>query len=209
MANVGLSTYLHAPLNEETGKYDVPAKLAGAIDFKEALDRNDAKLYADDSLQDSDSSVTGGKITLTVDDDDDVLFAPILGESVTKLQVGEKEFDKVSSKTNDVPVPQGFGFITQKNGGKYKVSFYPKVTFIRADEEAKTKEDKVEYTKPTIEGTLYPVNELYKDKVLCNTLEEAKEVLYTLFGAEYPTESSNSSEQDSTEVNTESETETE
>lgn len=183
MASTGLSTFLHSELSEETGKYTKPEKMAGAIDFKEALDRNDAKLYADNQLQDSDTSVTGGKITLTVDDDEDVIFASILGETVEKVTIGEKEYDKVVSKTNDEPKPQGFGFITKKNGGKYRVTFYPKVKFTRGDEEAKTAEDKTEYTKPTVEGTLYPVNDVYKEKVTVDSVEEAKKVLYNLFGA--------------------------
>ncbi len=185
MANTGLSTFLHAERDDEKGTYAVPGKLAGAIDIKEALDRNDAKLYADNELQDSDNSVTGGKITLTVDDDDDAIFAPVLGETVEEIQVDGKDYKKVISKTMDVPPGQGFGFITQKNGGKYKVSFYPKVKFTRGDEEAKTKEDKTEYTTPSVEGTIYPVDGDYKMKISVNTLEEAKKVLYSLFGHEY------------------------
>lgn len=181
MATTGLSTYLHAERNETTGKYAAPSKLAGAIDFKEQLDRNDAKLYADNELQDSDTSVTGGKITMTVDDDDDTIFAPVLGETVKTVTIGEKTYSKILSKTSDVPVEQGFGFITKKNKGKYRVTFYPRVKFTRGDEEAKTAEDKTEYTKPTVEGTLYPVNGVYKEKVTVDTLEEAVTVLQSLF----------------------------
>lgn len=189
MANTGLSTFLHAERDDEKGTYVVPEKLAGAIDFKEALDRNDAKLYADNELKDSDQSVTGGKVTLTVDDDDDAVFAPVLGETVEEIQVEGSTYNKVISKTMDVPSGQGFGFITQKNAGRFKVTFYPKVRFTRGDEEAKTKEDKTEYTTPTVEGTIYPVDGNYKEKVTTTTLEEAKKVLYYLFGYKYDTSS--------------------
>ncbi len=189
MASIGLSTYLHAKLDELTGAYETPKKMAGAIEFKEALDRSDAKLYSDDQLNDSDTSVTGGKITLTIDDDDDSVFAPILGETVEKANVGGAERDVVISKTDDDPTPQGFGFITKKNGGKYRVTFYPRVKFTRGDEEAKTAEDKTEYTKPTMEGTLYPLNDIYKKKVTVDSLEDAKKALYGLFGAVMPTDS--------------------
>ena len=47
MANTGLSTFMHAKRDEKTGEYAAPGKMAGAIEFKETLDRNDAKLYAD------------------------------------------------------------------------------------------------------------------------------------------------------------------
>jgi len=60
--------------------------LAGAIEFKEALDRNDAKLYADNELKDSDTSCNWWKghiidSTMLMDE----IFAPILGEEVTTL----------------------------------------------------------------------------------------------------------------------------
>lgn len=189
MAGIGLSTYLHAKLDELTGTYDTPSKMAGAIDFKEALDRSDTKLYSDNELTDSDTSVTGGKITLTIDDDDDTIFAPILGETVEKSNVGGAERDVVISKTDDDPTPQGFGYITKKNGGKYRATFYPRVKFTRGDEEAKTAEDKTEYTKPTMEGTLYPVNGIYKKKVTVDSLEDAKKALYGFFGVVMPADS--------------------
>ena len=44
MATTGLSGFVHADFDEDKKTYAKPAKLAGAIEFKEALDRNDAKL---------------------------------------------------------------------------------------------------------------------------------------------------------------------
>ena len=181
MANTGLSTFMHAKRDEKTGEYAAPGKIAGAIEFKETLDRNDAKLYADNELKDSDTSVTGGKLALTVDDDDETVFAPILGATLEEMKVGEKTYQKMVSRTDDEPVYEGFGFITKKNGGKYRVTFYPKVKFVMGDEEAKSAEDKTEYTKPTVEGTLYPVDGEYKVRVITESLEEAKKVLEALF----------------------------
>ena len=45
----------------------------------------------------------------------------------------------------------------------------------------KSAEDKTEYTKPTVEGTLYPVDGEYKVRVITESLEEAKKVLEALF----------------------------
>ena len=56
------------------------------------------------------------------------------------------------------------------------MTFYPKVKFVMGDEEAKSAEDKTEYTKPTVEGTLYPVDGEYKVRVITESLEEAKKV---------------------------------
>ena len=166
MANTGLSTFMHAKRDEKTGEYAAPGKMAGAIEFKETLDRNDAKLYADNELKDSDTSVTGGKLALTVDDDDETVFAPILGATLEEMKVGEKTYQKMVSRTDDEPV---------------YVTFYPKVKFVMGDEEAKSAEDKTEYTKPTVEGTLYPVDGEYKVRVITESLEEAKKVLEALF----------------------------
>lgn len=155
MATLGLKTFLYAPMATETPTYSkAPAKLAGAIEAKVDIEQNDAKLYADDELQDSDESFISGKITLGVDDDDPDIFGPILGKTV------DAESGEVSSNSDDKPMFVGFGYITRNSGEKkYRAKFYPKVKFKDFDTEAKTKQDKLEYVTPSVEGTVYALED--------------------------------------------------
>ena len=77
-------------------------------------------------------SVTGGDITLGIDDDDPAIFGPLLGQKKNSIALsgGEsKTVDVYDATSNDEPIAVGFGYISKKNGGKYKVVFYPKVKF--------------------------------------------------------------------------------
>lgn len=184
MAQVGLKSFLHGELKD--GKYKAPSKLAGAIEFKENLNSNDAKLYADDVLQDSDSSVTGGDITLGIDDDDPAIFGPLLGQKKNSIALsgGEsKTVDVYDATSNDEPIAVGFGYISKKNGGKYKVVFYPKVKFAPYSVDAKTKEEKLEYTTPSVAGTIYPDEQtgLYRRTAVVESEADAVAALKALF----------------------------
>lgn len=183
MAQVGLKAFLHGELKD--GKYKAPSKLAGAIEFKENLNSNDAKLYADDVLQDSDSSVTGGDITLGIDDDP-AIFGPLLGQKKNSIALsgGEsKTVDVYDATSNDEPIAVGFGYISKKNGGKYKVVFYPKVKFAPYSVDAKTKEEKLEYTTPSVVGTIYPDEQtgLYRRTAVVESEADAVAALKALF----------------------------
>lgn len=41
---------------------------------------------------------------MTVDDDDETVFAPILGATLEEMKVGEKTYQKMVSRTDDEPV---------------------------------------------------------------------------------------------------------
>lgn len=182
MANIGLRSFLFAEMNEKKKTYAAPTKLAGAIEFKESLTTNDAKLYADDVLQESDTSISGGNITLGIDDDDDTIFAPLLGKKINIIKVGEEEVVVVTSNTADLPKAVGFGYITSKVGGKYKVHFYPKIKFSPYSIDAKTQEEKMEYTTPSVEGTLFPLEDgTYRKEATVGSLELAVATLKAFF----------------------------
>ena len=185
MASIGLKSFLYGEFYEEKGTYEDPKKLAGAIEFQESLTTNDAKLYADDVLQESDTSVSGGTITLGIDDDDDAIFSPLLGKTVTKIMLEEESIDVSVSNTEDDPKAVGFGYITKKTKGKYKVNFYPKIKFSPYNLEARTKEESLEYTTPSVEGTLFPLeNGDYKKEATVDSEEKAVKLLKSFFVTE-------------------------
>lgn len=157
MANIGLSSYLYGELTITAGKatYAAPAKLAGAIECKVAPEANSAELYADDTLVESDYSIPKGTLTIGIDDDDDSVFGPLLGKTEgTYTPTGENKtpVTTYTSSINDQSKFVGFGYVTAKSGGKYKVRFFKKVKFKPFDSDSKTKGDKLEYTTPSVEG---------------------------------------------------------
>lgn len=190
MASNGLATFLFAPLDEEKSSYGSVKKLAGAISYKEALSKNNASVYADNVKKFEDTSVNGGKITLGVDDDDPAIFAPLLGKKTRKVTVGEASKEIYVGNSEDIPIPVGFGLIEygrNEKGAFYQPVFYPKVVFAPYDKEAETKKENNDYKTPTVEGTLYNIgNGDYKYDNRYDTLLEAVQVLYALFGAEVP-----------------------
>lgn len=192
MATNGLSTYLYATIDEKTEKYGDVDKLAGAISYKESLTKNSAKVYSDNVLKISDSSVTGGKIDLGVDDDDPDIFSPLLGQGKKNVKVGDETLTVNVGNSNDVPKYVGFGFIENEKNDKaayHTVNFYPKITFEPYDKEGNTKQENNDYKTPTVTGTIYGLNNGdYKYNRRCKSMLEALSVLYALFGKTVPTE---------------------
>lgn len=186
MAVNGLSTFLFSLLNEDVGSYADVTKLAGAISYKENLTRASAAVHADNVKKWEDNSVTGGKLTLGVDDDAPEIFAPLLGRGEREVTVNTEIKKVYVGNSNDISAPVGFGFIEygrNEKKGYYQVNFYPKVTFAPYDKEAETKKENTDYKTPSVEGTIYNIaNGDYKYERRCDTLLEALEVLYALFG---------------------------
>lgn len=184
----GLSTYLYAEIDESTGKYGEVKKLSGAISYKEALTKNSAPVYSDNILKFKDTSVTGGTLSLEVDDDSPEVFNPLLGRA--KKSVSGQEV--YAGNSNDISVPIGFGFVENDRtqaGAFFTVNFYPKITFEPYDKENATKKESAEYKSTTVTGTLYcTTSGDYNYNNRYNTMLEALTVLYGLFGAEVPEE---------------------
>lgn len=194
MASNGIASFLYAPLNETDGTYGEVLKLSGAISYKETLNKSSGAVYADNKKLWEDSSVTGGKLTLGIVDDDPIIFAPLLGRKTKKVDIGNTEEKEVYvGNSEDIPQSVGFGFIEYGRNEKkpfYQVNFYPKITFAPYDKEGETKRENNDYKTPNVEGTIYNLNNGdYKNENRFDTLQEAIKVLYALFGkAETPEE---------------------
>ena len=123
MARIGLKNFKYSVLDENDA-VTTPKTLGKAIDCKVSLDLNSAELYADDSLAESDYSFKAGTVTLTIDDDDDTVFAEILGHTITQGEMVRKD--------TDTPPYIAMGRILTKvvaGTTKYKVEFLSKVKF--------------------------------------------------------------------------------
>ena len=155
MAQIGLRHYKYSKLSSDN-KYSGASVLAGAIEGKMSPNIAEAELYADDTLKESAKEYTKGTLTLTVDDDDDKVFAPLLGHYV------DEETGEVIRAKDDIAPYVGFGRVIVKivkNVKKYKAEFFPKVQFKPFFPDAKTKGESIEFSTPSIEGTVYTITE--------------------------------------------------
>ena len=149
MARIGLNNFRYGILDDETEKYNGALTLGKAIDCKVSLDLNSAELYADDTLAESDYSVKKGTVTITFDEDDDETIATLTGHEISDGEIIRKD--------TDTPPYIGFGRIITKvvNGNySYKVEFLNKVKFKDAMPDEKTKGESIEYTTPSLEGSV-------------------------------------------------------
>lgn len=149
MARIGLKNFRYSLLDENE-KVKEPKTLGKAIDCKVSLELNSAELYGDDGLCESDYTFNKGTVTITVDDDDDTILAPLLGHAIS-------EDGEIVRKDTDVAPYIAFGRILTKIVGgvyKYKVEYLSKVKFKDTMPDEATKGESIEFTTVSIEGSV-------------------------------------------------------
>ena len=153
MAKIGLNNFRYGTLTEAadgTPSYDGAHTPAKAVSCNVSVDNKDAKLYADDTLAESDTSFAGGTVTMGIDEDDLVTMATLLGHTIDAQ--GE-----MTRSADDTAPYVGLGrVVTKMIGGqyKYKAEFIYKVKFSEPSQEDTTKGESVEFGTTEIEGTL-------------------------------------------------------
>lgn len=187
MAKIGLNNFWYAKLTEAqdgTPTYGGALNLGKAVSCSVSISNNSATLYADDSLAESDTSFQSGTVTLGVDDDREATFADLLGHTVT-------EEGEVISNANDIAPWVGLARIIVKlveNVRIYKVVILNKVKFAEPSDDDNTKGESVEFSTPSIEGTVATLaNGDWKDVKTFSTKDEALAFIMSVFGAT-PTE---------------------
>ena len=158
MASIGYKKAKYNKMDTETKKYatltDGVPRLTRVIDEKFSPEYNNAELYADDSLAESDTSFKKGGLAITVADDDDERDAFLMGNTVEEGEV---------TKTVDDTAPEiGYGHIVTKliKGVKrFKVEFFPRIKFTKITTDGKTKGESVEFGTTAVESTVYPLQE--------------------------------------------------
>lgn len=185
MAKIGLQNFLYGILTEAadgTPSYGVAKKPAKAISCKVDISNNDAKLFADDGLAESDTTFQSGNITIGIDDEDDVMLADLLGHEI----VG----GEMIRNANDIAPYVGFGRILTKlvNGAyKYKVEFIYKAKFSEPSQDNNTKGESVEFGTSELSGIIAKLaNGDWSATKTFNTMAEAKTYLESFFGAATP-----------------------
>lgn len=187
MASIGLRRFRYGQMNEDGETYKAPATLGGAIECKVSLDVAEAELYADDVLKEKAVAFKKGTLTIGIDDDDDSIFSPLLGEKTATYTPNgsDTSVTEYLSGSEDVPAYFGFGHVVPKmiNGlRKYKVEWFPKVQFKPYVTDKKTKGDSLEFTTPSVEGTVFENNgKVWRRRATFDTEDEANAYLDSLF----------------------------
>ena len=153
MAKIGLNNLKFGVLSEsgDTAVYGAMQSLGKAVSANVSITSNSAVLYADDAIAETDNTFSAGTITLTVDDDGDTVFAPLLGHEI------DSESGVMIRNKNDVAPYVGVGRIINKmkNGTRlFKVEFLSKVKFSEPSQESNTHGETTEFGTPQIEGTI-------------------------------------------------------
>lgn len=154
MAKIGLSNFRYAVLTEAqdgTPSYDGAKTPAKAISCNVSISNNDAKLFADDVLAESDTSFQSGTVTMGIDDEDQETMATLLGHDV------DSQTGVMTRNANDTAPYVALGrIITKMVGGlyKYKVEFLYKVKFSEPSQENNTRGESLEFGTSELEGTV-------------------------------------------------------
>lgn len=182
MAKIGLRNFLFGILTEEsdgTATYGNAVKPAKAVSCSVSVSNNDANLYADDALAESDKTFQSGTVSLGIDDEDTTVMAQLLGHQITDGEMVRGSYDTAPYV--------GLGRIVTKmvNGVyKYKVEFLKKVKFAEPSQEEATKGENVEFGTSTLEGTVASLADgTWSVTKTFNTMDEAKAYLNSFFGS--------------------------
>lgn len=171
MAKIGLNNFRYSILTEAqdgTPSYNGAKTPAKAISCNVSVNNNDAKLYGDDSLIESDTSFNNGTVTIGIDKTDNTTMADLLGHTVTE---GE-----MVRKTTDVAPYVGLARIITEmvsNSLQYRVEILFKCKFSEPSQEDNTKGESVEFNTYELEGTVNALanGEWSKTKTFSNKAE--------------------------------------
>lgn len=161
MAKIGLKHIVAAPLKED-GTYGAGYVVAKAIKATVNSNSNDVKLYADDGASETDKSFKDGSISLNVDDLRQKVYADMLGHAYTAADETQKTPETVTASAQDVAPYLGVGFygaIKRNNRVLHQAKWLKKVQFSEPNDETETKGETVNFQTPTIEGTVFPMDD--------------------------------------------------
>lgn len=184
MAKIGLNNFRYAKIKSETSDkitYEEPKKPGKAVSCNVSLTTNDASLYADDGLAETDKSTTGGSVTMGVDELDYKTQEDLLGHKVSEEQ-------ELTASIYDVAPYVGLGrIVTKMIEGKYRyvVKFLSKVKFAEPNDEDTTKGNSTTFGTYELPGTIaIPENGVWKKEKSFDTKAEAITYLEGLFTQE-------------------------
>lgn len=184
MAKIGLNNFRYAvaSVDSSTGvvTYGGAKKPAKAISFTFEPTVSDATLYADDSLAERDSRVTGGSVTMGIDREDVETMCDILGHQ--KDASGE-----IIDNVNDVAPYVGVGRVTRlmvDGVQKFRGTVLSLVKFDEPSESDQTMGESVEFSTSELSGTMIiPANGQWRHRKVFESQAEAITYIEGLLGS--------------------------
>ena len=140
MATIGLDKLYYAKITEDTSgneTYGDPHPLAKAMTAELSVELAEATLYADDGAAAVVKEFQSGTLTLGVDD---------IGVTVAQ--------DLTGATSEDGGTPVAVGFRAKKANGKYRYFWLYRVKFGIPATNLTTKGESIEFSTPSIEGTV-------------------------------------------------------
>lgn len=183
MSKKGLRYVAFGKLKDD-GTYENGKHLSPAVNFNATANSSDVKDYGDDRVVETDKSVTGGTITVELNNDEDELYTYLLGHVLGATGVTGTTPGEIVSNVEDVAPYVGAAAIG-KSGSKWVAKIYLKCQFAEPADENATKEENVAFNHITLEGDILPMeNGDWRKRKTFDTYEAAKSYVDTLFGVE-------------------------
>lgn len=183
MAKIGLNNFRYAvaTVNESNGSvsYGTVKKPGKAVSFTFEPTVADAKLYADDSLAESDNRVTGGNVTMGIDRYDAETMAEILGHQY------DSDTNEIVSTINDVSPYIGVGRVVRimvDNVQMFRATFLALCKFSEPSADDSTMGESIEFSTYELSGTMaIPQNGTWRKEKTFSTQADAISYLEGLF----------------------------
>ena len=156
MATIGLDKLYYATITEnenEEETYGTPVVLAKAMSAELSVELAEATLYADDGAAEVVKEFQSGTLSLGVDDIGSTAASALTGATIDSNKV-------IISSSEDGGQPVAIGFRAKKSNGKYRYFWLYRVKFGIPATNLTTKGESIEFSTPTIEGTVMRRNKL-------------------------------------------------
>ncbi len=157
MAAIGMRHLVAAPFADAQTEGQLPTYGSGvkmrAVSANVTLERNESELYADDVLAESEDSITGGSIDVTVAEVQDDVGAALFGN---KLDEETQEYHDSDTSSPYI----GFGYMReQKYQGKstFRAVWFYKAQLSAAEDTAQTKGETTTFQTQRLTGKIMGV----------------------------------------------------
>ena len=186
MAKIGFEYIVAGELDtsvstsKATAVYSNSREIGPGANFNGTPTSADVKDYGDDRTLETDTSVTGGTLSLELNEPTLENEAWILGHTY------DEDTNSMTRNANDVAPYIGIGVVgksKRNNAIIYRVKVYLKAQFKEPNDENATKQESVTFSHTTMEGNLFQLDEGdWKYVAEYTTLAAAKAALNTIFG---------------------------
>lgn len=156
MATIGLDKLFYAKITEDASgneTYGTPVQLAKAIEADLAVELLEAILYADDGADVAIKEFKNGTLTLGIDNIGVQTAQDLTGATLDSNGV-------LVSTGEDSPQPVAIGFRAKNAHGHYRYFWLYRVVFGIPGANLKTRGDSIEFSTPSIEGTIIRRNKV-------------------------------------------------